>query len=106
MIVITAIISFLSEEYILLALNKLQSDLNDPKKVKKKTDVSDKLRKIAAEKGFIITEDSKSEFCMFYALSEQLQSVKGIHISHTELRKTLVQFLEETPKLVSKQSCG
>ena len=38
---------------------------------------------------------------MFFALSEQLDLIKGIKISHDELRRTIVQHLWENPKLVS-----
>ena len=38
---------------------------------------------------------------MFFALSEQLDLVKGIKISHDELRRTIVQHLRENPRLVS-----
>ena len=38
---------------------------------------------------------------MFFALSEQLDLIKGIKISHDELRRTIVQQLRENPKLVS-----
>ena len=38
---------------------------------------------------------------MFYALSEQLEIVKGIKIPHGELRQNLVQYLRSNPKLVS-----
>ncbi|XP_027055671.1 uncharacterized protein LOC113682710 isoform X1 [Pocillopora damicornis] len=37
---------------------------------------------------------------MFYALSEQLETVKGVKIHHFELRRSLVQYLREHPKLV------
>ena len=41
---------------------------------------------------------------MFYALSEQLETVKGVKIHHFELRRSLVQYLREHPKQVS--ICG
>ena len=74
---------------------------SDPKKFNKKTDATENLQKIASDKGFSICDNPGSGNCMFYALSEQLQSVKEIQISETELRKNLVQFLENSPKLVS-----
>ena len=37
---------------------------------------------------------------MFYALSEQLETVKGIQIQHGQLRQSLIQYLRENPKLV------
>ena len=38
---------------------------------------------------------------MFFALAEQLDLIKGIKISHDELRRIIVQHLRENPKLVS-----
>ena len=73
----------------------------DAEQVSKKTNLPSDLRTIAANKGFLVSDNQASGNCLFYALSEQLQSVKGIQISHKELRKTLVQFLDENPNLVS-----
>ena len=80
----------------------LQNLRCDAEQVSKKTNLSDHdLRTIAANKGFFVSDNQASGNCLFHALSEQLQSVKGIQISHKELRKTLVQFLDENPNLVS-----
>ena len=38
---------------------------------------------------------------MFYALSEQLETVKGVKIHHFELRQSLVQYLRKHPKQVN-----
>ena len=38
---------------------------------------------------------------MFFALSEQLDRIKGIKITHEELRRTVVQYLKDNPRLVS-----
>ena len=38
---------------------------------------------------------------MFFALSEQLDLIKGIQMSHDELRRTIVQYLRKNPRLVS-----
>ena len=38
---------------------------------------------------------------MFFALSEQLDHIKRIKISHEELRLTVVQYLKDNPRLVS-----
>ena len=38
---------------------------------------------------------------MFFALSEQLDHIKGIKITHEELRRTVVQHLNDNPRLVS-----
>ena len=79
----------------------LQNLRCDAEQVSKKTNLPSDLRTIAANKGFLVSDNQASGNCLFYALSEQLQSVKGIQISHKELRKTLVQFLDENPNLVS-----
>ena len=71
----------------------------DASKVKSRTDLL--LRKIALDRGFRISDNEGLGNCMFYALSEQLEIVKGIKISHGELRQNLVQYLRRYPKLVS-----
>ena len=38
---------------------------------------------------------------MFHALSEQLETVKGIKTHHGQMRQSLVQYLRDNPKLVS-----
>ena len=78
----------------------LQNLQCDAEQVSKKTNLPSDLRTIAAKKGFFVSDNQASGNCLFHALSEQLQSVKGIQISHEELRKTLVQFLDENPNLV------
>ena len=78
----------------------LQNLRCDAEQVSKKTNLPSDLRTIAANKGFFVSDNQASGNCLFHALSEQLQSVKGIQISHEELRKTLVQFLDENPILV------
>jgi len=60
------------------------------------------LEKIASDKGFTISDNEGSGNCMFHALSEQLNLVKGIQISHAELRQRIVQYLKENPTLVSR----
>ena len=65
-----------------------------------KTDLSDELKNIALNKGFIVSDNQGLGNCMFYALSEQLDLVKGIRISHEKLRQTIVQFLKDNPTLV------
>ena len=73
----------------------------DASKVKGRTDLSLGLRSIASDRGFKISDNQGSGNCMFYALSEQLEVVKGIKIPHGELRQILVQYLRDNPKLVS-----
>ena len=57
-------------------------------------------RKNVTEKGFVVSNNRGEGNCMFFALSEQLGLIKGIEISHEQLRKTLVQYLLENPALV------
>jgi len=68
-------------------------------KVNSNTDPSAELKKIASDKGFVISDSEGSGNCMFHALSEQLNLVKGIKISHGELRQSIVQYLRKKPKL-------
>ena len=65
------------------------------------TDPLAELKKIASDKGFVISDNEGSGNCMFHALSEQLNLVKRIEISHGELRQFIVQYLRKNPKLVS-----
>ena len=76
----------------------LQQMQGDVSKVNSNTDLSAELEKIASDKGFVISDNEGSGNCMFYALSEQLNLVKGIKISHGELRQSLVQHLRKNPK--------
>ena len=70
-------------------------------KVSSNTDLGAELEKIVSDKGFVISDNEGSGNCMFHALSEQLKLVKGIKISHGELRQSIVQYLRKNPKLVS-----
>jgi len=83
-------------------LRDLQQMQNETGVVISKTSLSVELEKIASDKGFIISDNEGSGNCMFYALSEQLNLVKGIQISHVELRQRIVQYLKENPTLVSR----
>ena len=83
-------------------LQQMQCDVS---KVNSSTDLSAELEKIASGKGFVISDNEGSGNCMFYALSEQLKLVKGIKISHGELRQSIVQYLLNNPRLVSISSC-
>ena len=73
----------------------------DASKVKSRTDLSVRLRSIASDRDFKISDIQGSGNRMFHALSEQLEIVKGIKIPHGELRQSLVQYLRGNPKLVS-----
>ena len=79
----------------------LQQMQHNASKLNSKTDPSVELKKIAAHKGFMISENQGSGNCMFYALSEQLDLVKRIKISHKELRQSIVQYLRKNPQMVS-----
>ena len=79
----------------------LQQMQRSVSKVNINTDLSTELEKVASDKGFVISDNEGSGNCMFYALSEQLNLVKGIKISHGELRQSIVQYLRSNPKLVS-----
>ena len=70
-------------------------------KISSNTDPLADLEKIASEKGYRISHNLGSGNCMFYALSEQLEIVRGERIHHFGLRRSLVQYLREHPKLVS-----
>ena len=86
------------------SIRDLQQMESDPNEFNRKTDVTENLEKIASDKGFSICDNPGSGNCMFHALSDQLQSVNGIEISVTELRKKLVGCLRNSPKLVSQRS--
>ena len=97
-VIISTCFFFFSAWNVFPSLQNLQCDAEQ---VGKKTNLPSDLRTIAANKGFFVSDNQAFGNCLFHALSEQLQSVKGIQISHKELRKTLVQFLDENPNLVS-----
>ena len=66
-----------------------------------KTELSLNLKSISLDKGFLISDNQGEGNCMFLALSEQLELIKGIKISHKELRLAVVHYLKENSKLVS-----
>ena len=79
----------------------LQQIQCDTRKIDSNTDPLVELEKIASGKGFVISDNEGSGNCMFHALSEQLNLVKGIKISHKGLRQSIVQYLLNNPRLVS-----
>ena len=85
-------------EPILVALQQI---LLEARIESSKTKLSQTLKRTALEKGFAISDNQGEGNCMFFALSEQLDLVKGIQMSHDELRRTTVQHLRENPSLVS-----
>ena len=84
-----------------LIFRTLQQILLQARTESSKTELSQALKKTALEKGFAISDNQGEGNCMFFALSEQLDLIKGIQISHDELRRTVVQHLRENPRLVS-----
>ena len=80
------------------SLQQIQCDVS---KISSNTDPLVELEKIASGKGFVISHNEGSGNCMFHALSEQLNIVKGSKISHGELRQSIVQYLLNNPRLVS-----
>jgi len=65
-----------------------------------------RLERIASDKGFVISDNEGSGNCMFHALSEQLNLMKGVTISHEKLRHSIVQYLRKNPKLVGEVFCS
>ncbi|XP_022809132.1 uncharacterized protein LOC111346088 isoform X2 [Stylophora pistillata] len=68
-------------------------------KVDSNTNLTEELTTIVSDKGFRISDNQGSGNCMFHALSEQLETVNGIKTQHGQLRRSLVQYLKENPKL-------
>ena len=79
----------------------LQQILLEARIESSKTELSHALKTTALKKGFVISDNQGEGNCMFFALSEQLDLIKGIQMSHDELRRTIVQHLRENPRLVS-----
>ncbi|KAM7441969.1 hypothetical protein ABFA07_009003 [Porites harrisoni] len=64
-----------------------------------KTDPMLNMQKIAYERGFVISDNQGEGDCMFYAISEQLELIQGVKLSHKQLRKKVVHYLKENPTL-------
>ncbi|CAH3178757.1 unnamed protein product [Porites evermanni] len=86
----------LTGEPIFLALQQI---LLEARIESSKTELSHGLKTTALKKGFAISDNQGEGNCMFFALSEQLDLIKGIQMSHNELRRTIVQHLRENPRL-------
>ena len=87
-----------TDEPVFHALQQIQREAHTKTS---KPELSLKLMSISLDKGFVISDNQGEGNCMFLALSEQLELVKGIKISHKELRLAMVQYLKENSKLVS-----
>lgn len=88
---------------LLVDLQRLEQDAEREKNGR---DLLADIKEIALHKGFKVSNNPGSGNCMFHALSEQLEIVKGVKVSHEKLRKKLVQFLEENSVLVSSSERG
>ncbi|CAH3149341.1 unnamed protein product, partial [Porites lobata] len=85
-----------TDEHVFLALQQIQLEARTKTS---KTELSLNLKRISLDKGFVISDNQGEGNCMFLALSEQLELIKGIKISHKELRLAVVQYLKENSKL-------
>ena len=91
-------LSFTDDDDVFHALQQIQLEARTKTS---KTELSLNLKRTSLDKGFVISENQGEGNCMFLALSEQLELIKGIKISHKELRLAVVQYLKENSKLVS-----
>ena len=66
-----------------------------------KTDPMLNMQKIAYKRGFVISDNQGEGDCMFFAISEQLELIQEVKLSHKQLRKKVVRYLKENPTLVS-----
>ncbi|XP_044169801.1 LOW QUALITY PROTEIN: uncharacterized protein LOC122947288 [Acropora millepora] len=71
----------------------------DAGKLQTKADLLEDLRINASSEGFEIIDNDGGGNCMFHALCDQLKCKKNLKISHQELRKQLVKYLQEHPKM-------
>ena len=85
-----------------LTFHALQQIQLDARSETSQTELSLNLKRTAQEKGFVISDNQGEGNCMFFALSEQLDVVKGMRMSHEEIRQTVVHYLMEHSRLVSK----
>ena len=86
----------------LRTFHTLQHIQLDARRETSQTELSLNLKRTAQEKGLVISDNQVEGNCMFFALSEQLGVVKGMRMSHEEIRQTVVGFLRDNPTLVSK----
>ena len=85
-----------------LTFHALQQIQLDARSETSQTELSLNLKRTAQGKGFVISDNQGEGNCMFFALSEQLDVVKGMRMSHEEIRQTVVHYLMEHSTLVSK----
>ena len=70
-----------------------------------KTEPSLNSRKVAFDRGFVISDNQGEGNGMSFAISEQLKLIKGIKFSDKEVRKNVVRYLKDNPTLVSSIQC-
>ena len=87
-----------TDEHVFHALQQIQLEARTKTS---KTELSLNLKRISLDKGFVISDNQGEGNCMFLALSEQLELIKGIKISHKELRLAVVQYLKENSTSMS-----
>ena len=85
-----------------LTFHTLQQIQLEARRETSQTELSLNLKRTAQEKGFVISDNQGEGNCMFFALSEQLDVVKRMRMSHEEIRLSVVGFLRDNPTLVSK----
>ena len=88
----------LTGDFIFHPLRQIQLDARSETS---QTELSLNLKRTAQEKGFVISDNQGQGNCMFFALSEQLDVVKGMRMSYEEIRQTVVHYLMNHPTLVS-----
>lgn len=81
--------------------------LHDAEMAKNKMNLSTSLEQIALDKGFRVVNNRGQGNCMFHALSDQLNLVMRISVSHEQLRHAAVDYLrsDEAAALVSCSFC-
>ena len=97
----------LFEHIILLFIDVAEKQGKD--KVNENTSLaklSARLKQTAADEGFTTVDNDGVGNCMFYALADQLQHVKGLELSHLKVRQSIVQFLRNNPQWVSDNVIG
>lgn len=93
--------SGITEELINLKSIKDLKDTISKSKVESKgvPKLTEELSGAVSDMGLFVHDNEGRGNCLFHALSQQLEFVKKISVGPDELRKTLVNYLEEHPKM-------
>lgn len=87
-------------------LEELSQMEHDAEMAKSKMSLSTGPEQIAWNKDFIVVDNQGEGNCMFHSLSDQLELVMGITVSHEQLRRAVVDYLErDAAALVSCTFC-